>query len=388
VISRIPETSLEGVSVAVDARTIEVPGIGFHRYLKAAVTCLLEMRAQVCLLTNFPTQDFELLFPAAEWIGFGSRRNIIWDQYDLPRLLRKRQFDLYWAPTNNGIPFLPVRKTWMISTTHDLVPLRLPNLYLYRRPAFAIPYLVWTIAAMLRSDTVLTVSDASAQDIRRIFRRRSTVISPVFGDILSSAATGPLPEEIRDKTYIVYNGGLDPRKSVPNLLSGFAIATDQWPDLCLVLVGNGYGVFDAPIKSLGISEKVFRTGYVSDETRSAIVKAAAAMAYPSLYEGFGLPLLEAFADGTPVVTAANSSITEVAGNAAVYVDPRDPVSIARGLVQMRDPEIVADLRSKGRKRLASFDPIVWGERLAAELATAARRHEERSSGRGTRLLGC
>src|ERR1019366_8226755 len=116
------------------------------------------MGAGVCLLPNFPTASHEDLFPTAEWVRFGSRRNLIWEQLDLPRFLRKRQFELYWAPANNGIPFLPIKQTWKISTTHDLVPLRLPRLYLYRRPAFAVPYLVWTLAALLRSDTVLTVS--------------------------------------------------------------------------------------------------------------------------------------------------------------------------------------------------------------------------------------
>jgi glycosyltransferase involved in cell wall biosynthesis len=195
----------------------------------------------------------------------------------------------------------------------------------------------------------------------------------------SSVDTRLLPDHIRNKTYIVYNGGLDPRKNVPNLLAGFAIAAQQWRDLSLVIVGGGYAVFDSAIASLGISEKVVRTGYVDEETRWAIIKAAAAMAYPSLYEGFGLPLLEAFAVGTPVLTAANSSLPEVAGDAAVYVDPLDPASIAKGILQMRDPEIAAELRAKGTGRLARFDPAVSRERLVAELAKAAQRSEERSS---------
>jgi glycosyltransferase involved in cell wall biosynthesis len=379
VIGKIPVTSLEDLPIAVDARVFQQPGIGFSGYLKGAVQCLIEMGAQVSLLTNFPTEAYQKLFPAAEWVAFGSRRDLVWDQYDLPRFLRKKSFALYWAPANNGMPFLPVRKTWRVSTTHDLVPLRLPKMYLYYRPFFAFPYLVWTTAAMARSDTILTVSESSAHDIWRTFRRRATIIPPVFSDMPSSVNTRLLPDHIRNKTYIVYNGGLDPRKNVPNLLAGFAIAAQQWRDLSLVIVGGGYTVFDSAIASLGISEKVVRTGYVDEETRWAIIKAAAAMAYPSLYEGFGLPLLEAFAVGTPVLTAANSSLPEVAGDAAVYVDPLDPASIAKGILQMRDPEIAAELRAKGTGRLARFDPAVSRERLVAELAKAAQRSEERSS---------
>jgi glycosyltransferase involved in cell wall biosynthesis len=376
--SASPTPNLEGVSVGVDARTVQQPGIGFSAYFEGAVRCLLDMRAQVCLLTNFPTEQYRELFPSTEWTWFGSRRNLIWDQYDLPRFLRKRQFDLYWAPTNNGIPFLPVKRTWTISTTHDLVPLRLPGLYLYRRPGFALPYAVWTAAAMLRSDTILTVSASSARDIERYFFRRATVIPPLFGNLSALGDRGTIPASLKDKSYVVYNGGLDPRKKVPNLLAAFAVVASEWPDLGLALVGNGYEVFDPEIRSLGISGSVVRTGFVDDETRTAIIEAAVAMAYPSLYEGFGLPLLEAFAAGTPVLTAANSSLVEVAGDAAIFVDPRDPDSIAAGVLKMRDPALTAELRAKGRKRLEQFDPAMSRQRLGAELIRVARAQEERS----------
>lgn len=373
---------LDRVYIAVDARMLQVPGIGFHSYLKAAVQCLLGMRAHVCLLTNAASEHDQKLFPSIEWIAFGSRRNLVWDQYDLPRLLRTRQFDLYWAPANNGIPFFPVKKTWTISTTHDLVPLRLPRLYLYRDPAFAIPYLVWTTAAMLRSDSIFTLSESSAHDIRSLFRRRATVIPPVFGDLSRPATGGLVPDSIKDMTYIVYNGGLDRRKNVPNLLKGFTITTRAWPDLNLVLVGKGYTTFEPVIEDLGISHHVFQTGYVDDATRWAILQTAAAVAYPSLYEGFGLPLLEAFAAGTPVVTASNSSLLEVAGDAAVYVDPLDPESIARGLLQMRDLGVVAKLEAVGKQRLALFDPIMARDQLRAALLTAVRGRQERFLRRG------
>jgi glycosyltransferase involved in cell wall biosynthesis len=144
------------------------------------------------------------------------------------------------------------------------------------------------------------------------------------------------------------------------------------------MIGNGYGVFDADIESLGLSESVVRTGYVDDQTRTAILRSAVAVAYPSLYEGFGLPLLEAFAVGTPVLTAANSSLVEVAGDAAICVDPRDPASIAAGLLQMRDPQVAETLREKGRARLEQFDPAVSRERLGAELTKAAGAQAERT----------
>jgi glycosyltransferase involved in cell wall biosynthesis len=231
---------------------------------------------------------------------------------------------------------------------------------------------------MLRSDTILTVSASSARDIERCFFRRATVIPPLFDNLSALGSRGTIPASLKDKSYVVYNGGLDPRKKVPNLLAAFAVAAGEWPDLSLALVGNGYEVFDPEIRSLGISGNVVRTGFVDDETRTAIIEAAVAMAYPSLYEGFGLPLLEAFAAGTPVLTAANSSLVEVAGDAAIFVDPRDPDSIAAGVLKMRDPALTAELRAKGRVRLEQFDPAMSRQRLGAELIKVARAQEERS----------
>ena len=172
------------------------------------------MGAQVCLLTNFPTEQYRELFPKTEWTWFGSRRNLIWDQYDLPRFLRKRQFDLYWAPTNNGIPLRPVKQTWTISTTHDLVPLRLPRLLSSSRPAFALPYLVWTGAAMLSSDTILTVSASSSpHDIRRLFPASSDSSCSDPRRPVSCQARRRAPRLVaRQELRGLQRRGIDPRK--------------------------------------------------------------------------------------------------------------------------------------------------------------------------------
>ena len=334
--SASPAPNLEGVSVGVDARTVQQPGIGFYAYFKGAVRCLLDMGAQVCLLTNFPTEQYRELFPKTEWTWFGSRRNLIWDQYDLPKFLRKRQFDLYWAPTNNGIPFLPVKQTWTISTTHDLVPLDSRALPL-PRPAFALPYLVWTPAAMLSSDTILTVS-ASSPDIRRYFLRRAAVV-PRCSATCHLPGPRRAPASLRDKSYVVYNGGLDPRKNAPNLLAAFAVAVREWPDLTLALVGNGYQVFDPEIRSLGISESVVRT-LCGHETRTALIKSAVAVAYPRSTRDWassagGLRRRDAGCAG------GQQLLVEVAGDAAVLVDP--PVRLdRRGASQDAGP------RTRGR----------------------------------------
>src|SRR5579863_3693197 len=171
---------LAGVRIAVDARNLRHPGMGIHGYLDAGVRLLIREGADVVLLTNFSNDDLISDYPGARWESFGSRRDIVWDQLDLPRFLRAREFQYYWAPGNNGIPIRRSRGTRTIGTTHDVIPLRLPRMYLLRNPRFALPYLVWTFSGIVRSDELLTVSESSARDIHTFFRRRSTIIPPSF----------------------------------------------------------------------------------------------------------------------------------------------------------------------------------------------------------------
>jgi len=358
-----PRRRLAGANIAVDARYVQRRGMGIRKYLADAISVLTDEGASVTLLTNFPSGPYVGSFPGVEWACFGSRRNIVWEQLQLPLFLRRHAFDLYWAPASVGMPLLPVPRTWKLSTTHDVIPLRLPAMYLMRDPGFAIPYLVWTAAAMLRSDVLITDSHAAAADIRHYFRRHAVVVPPVFGGGARPSRGGNLPEGLAGRSYLVYNGGIDPRKNVGNLLAGFAIAARRDPSVHLALMGDGYEYYAPLIADLGISERIVMTGYVDEDTKNAILASGLALVYPSLYEGFGLPILEAFTAGLPVLSCRNSALEEVAGDAAVYVDPRDPESIAAGISEVCRGETATQLRAKGAERLARYAP----ERAREEL---------------------
>jgi glycosyltransferase involved in cell wall biosynthesis len=371
------DRQLTDVKIALDARYVRRRGMGFHRYVSDAIKLLVEEGASVTLLTNFPSAPYEPAYPGVEWASFGSSHNIVWEQLQLPFFLRHGDFAIYWAPVNDGMPVFPVPRTWKVSTTHDIIPLELPRMYLLRRPWFALPYLLWTFSAILRSDTLITVSQCSADDIHRHFRRQPIVIPPLLSGASLSAARSPLPDSLFQRSYIVYNGGIDPRKNVPNLLKAFAIVARQDAATDLLLMGDGFRVYAPAMKELGIEERVIITGYVDEDTKTAILASASLLVYPSLYEGFGLPILEAFAFGLPVVSCRNSALAEVAGDAAVYVDPRDPESIAEGLVEARKADVAARLRENGTARLALYKPEHARQALIDEfqkgLITLARR---------------
>jgi glycosyltransferase involved in cell wall biosynthesis len=158
---------------------------------------------------------------------------------------------------------------------------------------------------------------------------------------------------------LLYVGRFHGRKNLLRLLDAFnAVQPQLAPEFKLVLVGgdqyHGYQVFDR-IKELKLQDRVICPGYVAKEDLPIIYRQARCFVYPSLFEGFGLPPLEAMASGTPVITSNNSSLGEIAGDAAVLVDPYDTDSIRHGLVNvLLDEDMQASLREKGLQHAKKF----------------------------------
>ena len=184
--------------------------------------------------------------------------------------------------------------------------------------------------------------------------------------------------------YVLFLGGLEPRKNLEPLVRAFGQLADV--DAWLVIAGGevrwapGYaGEVERAIAALPPERRarVVRTGYVADEERRALLSGAEVLAYPSRYEGFGFPVLEAFAANVPVLTSDVSSLPEVAGDAAVLVDPGDATAIAAGLDELLgDADLRNVLRAAGTTRVATF---TW-ERCARLTVAALRAAHERASG--------
>lgn len=296
-------------------------------------------------------------------------------RFPLPVEVFTGRLDLLHAPDF----VVPPTRAPALVTVHDLSFLVYPQFAargMARYLSDAVP------RSVRRSALVLADSEATRQDLGRLLHvplERVTVVYPGVSD-----AFRPLPPEtstaLRHKlglpdAFLLFVSTLNPRKNVSRLVEAFAmlIENDQRPGLKLVLAGQRGWLYEeifATIERLQLGEQVLLLDFVDDNDLPALYNAAVACVYPSLYEGFGLPVLEALACGTPVVTADNSSLPEVAADAAVLVDAGSTAAIAAGIARVLDDAALRErLRAAGLERATHF---TW-ERAAEQVLACYQR---------------
>jgi glycosyltransferase involved in cell wall biosynthesis len=354
--------------IAVDARYLKRRDVGIALYLRGLVARLIESGAEVTLLTDDPGHAKDL---AAEHrvraVALPCRSGSVWEQVALPRWLRRDRPRVVLASANYGLPLVPVRGVRRLVVVHDLIPLRLPRLYLGQGLGWLAKYLVSVGITLLVADAVIAPSEATARDVRRLGRRRVRVRIPDLPVAANPSEPSAPPDGWPDR-YLLYNGGRDPRKNVPRLIEAFARYRDAGGDHDLVLMGRGYEEHAPMIARLGMAEAVRLPGFVDDDVKARALAAAGAVVYPSTWEGFGLPLVEAFAAGVPVVAGRGGAQAEIGGDAALYVDVDDAASIAEGIRRAVDPAMRARARHEGPLRLAELARPDGGDALLELLA--------------------
>jgi glycosyltransferase involved in cell wall biosynthesis len=231
--------------------------------------------------------------------------------------------------------------------------------------------------AARKADVVLTDSHCSRGDLVRhlkLLPERVQVvhlgIDPCFAPVPKGAARRIARERYGIRLpYALYVGGINARKNIARLFQAYALVRRHHPDLTLVVAGKRQwqtAEIDAVFRQLGLEPYVQFTGYVADADLPALYSAAEVFVFPSLYEGFGLPPLEAMACGTPVVTSNVSSLPEVVGDAALTIDPYDVAGLAAAIERvLADAALRTELRAKGLARAQQF---TWKHAARATLA--------------------
>ena len=349
--------------IGIDARKLHDFGIG--TYIRNLVRHLARLDRETEFVLLCRSGDAAALAalgenfrPVIETAGHYS----VAEQVKIPLALRREGVTLFHAPHYVLPPLVSCRS---VVTIHDCIHLMFPQ---YLPGRVALGYARASIAlASRRATRVLTVSESSKRDILRFVD-----IPPAKIDVIANAYDERFSIEPREEDvvrvreryqlkeqFVLYAGNVKPHKNLERLIEAFRLVRDRGLDhIKLVLIGDEiskYAALRRAVHRHQLYKHVRFLGFMPEETLAVMYRLAAVFVFPSLYEGFGLPPLEAMASGTPVVTSNISSLPEVAGDAALLVDPYEPSAIADGIYSvLTDEHLRQTLRRKGLERAAQF----------------------------------
>ena len=353
------------MKIAIDARKWRDYGIG--TYVRNVVGHLARLDRETTYFLFCDRSDESTLRDLAENfvpVVEDSAGYSLQEHYSIPLKLRRLGADLLHSP-HYVLPLLC--RTPAVVTIHDCIHLLFPQ-YLPNR--FAWQYARFMMgSAIHRSALIFTVSEASRRDILRFYPDADPDLLQVVPNAIDEAILDDPGEEETQRVkeryqirgrFVLYAGNIKPHKNLERLIVAFGLLKQRpgHEDVKLLIIGdevNRYGSLRRAVEAAGVRQDVRFFGFVPDTTLAALYRLASVFAFPSLYEGFGLPPLEAMACGTPVVTSSLTSLPEVVGDAAVLVDPYDPADIGGGLERvLADDALRAELSARGRARAQEF----------------------------------
>ncbi len=367
--------------IGIDARKLHDFGIGTYIQNILRQLARIDREWEYVLLCRPDDRDWlSHLGPNFRPVIVRAAPYSISEQFSVPwRLLRER-VQLFHSP-HYVLP--PLVMCPSVVTIHDCIHLLFPQ-YLPSRlaPVYARVFMWW---ATTRAVRVLTVSEASKHDILRFFRIPDEKVVVIHNAIDERFRMPPPDEEayrIRERfqlhePFLLYAGNVKPHKNLERVIEALAqLHANGFDQLKLLIIGNDisrYATLRRAVHAHNLHRYVRFLGFVPDQTLAILYRMSSVFVFPSLYEGFGLPPLEAMASGTPVVTSNVSSLPEVVGSAAVLVDPHDSHAIAEGIAHVLfDPQLRATLRERGLERSATFSWEPAARALRGIYQTVAR----------------
>jgi len=354
---------IASVRIGIDARKLHDFGIG--TYIRNLLRQLARLDRQTEFVLFCRPADEESLGSLGEnfrAVPETAASYSVAEQLRIPLAVRREAVTLFHAPHYVLPPLVTCRS---VVTIHDCIHLMFPQ-YLPNRMALVYARTSITLAAR-RATRVLTVSESSKRDILRFVDIPADKIDVIYNAYDERFGIEPREEDVvrvRERyqlhdEFVLYAGNVKPHKNLERLIEAFDLVRKRGLEhLKLVLIGDEiskYAALRRAVCSHQLHKYVRFLGYLPEATLAVMYRLAGVFVFPSLYEGFGLPPLEAMASGTPVVTSNVSSLPEVAGDAAVLVDPYDPQSIAGGIERVLcDESLRRELRAKGLARAKQF----------------------------------
>ncbi len=313
--------------IIVNGRCLSRPGTGIERYLTEILDCLADR--------------VSIVRPAANRQGLSGHA---WEQLCLPG--RVKGGSILWSPANTG----PLAVASQVLTVHDLSPLEHPEWF---KPAFTAWYRIFLPILLRKVKRVITPSEYVRQRILARFHLPADRVVAIPGGV-NRERFSRQEQPGQFGRYILFVGSIEPRKNLPTLLAAWKQIGDRHPEVSLVLAGIPGNIYqEVPIpKDI---ERLHRIGYVSDANLPALYSGADIFVLPSWEEGFGLPVLEAMACGTPVAASTGGALPEAAGSACLLFPPGDPAALYAALDEgLCDPQLRKSLSERGLEHARQY----------------------------------
>ena len=353
---------------------------GVGSYLRGLVGALLEEPREEELIlyhqegTDLP-EEWRLPRPGAKPVALTRpRRGVtLWDQIAWPPLLSRARVDVFHSAFWT-LPVLAASRRALVQTIHDLTPVKIRGSVSFKNEViFRANFACARLARRVIVPSRATMADAVA--LAGIASERIRVVPEgveIAADLVAGAEK-ELPALRRRLSlagrYVLHSGGQDPVKNLEAAIEAVARVVERGLDLRLVVTGETGGATSrarAAARRFGVADRTIYSGFVDRLQLLALYRGAAALLYPSRNEGFGLPLLEAMACGTPVVAARAGALPEVGGGACLYAEPQDVGGFASAVASiLEDDALARRLSEAGRARAARF---TWAEAARRTLA--------------------
>ncbi len=286
--------------------------------------------------------------------------------------------DVFFVPSLRLLPLKP--STPLVTTVHDLSFIRFPELFSWRRRVWH--RLIQPQRLMRASHRLIAVSAATAGELRRFYKIASDKITVIHSGVAIQEAS--LEDEQAARTqyqlparYILYFGAKEPRKNIPTIIRAFAALAPQLPHDLVIAGSQGWLMrdIDKMVAESRLESRIHMLGFIPEKDKAALYRGAELFVYPSLYEGFGFPPLEALLAGTPVITSLNASLPEIVGPWAHLIDPYDTAELAlvmKDVLQSQQP-ISTEVR-QNIKALYSWDTAARATLDVIEAAAQLQPH--------------
>ena len=345
------------MKIAIDTQTILGQPTGFGYYVKNLVESLQKI----------DSKNKYLLFATDQAKDLYTMERFLWDQFKFPFKSSRAKADILHQPCFSVPIFYRGKK---VVTVHDIIPVLFPeNLPLVSR----LFYSKWMTFTYKYTDMIITDSQCTKNDLVKHLKINPEKIRVIYLAVSESFK----PERSLDKLqktktkyktgekYFIHVGTLEPRKNLLFLVRAYAQAVKRGLKENLIIVGKKGWYYDdlfSLVKDLKLEKRVIFTGYADDQDIPALYSGATALTFPSVYEGFGFPPLEAMACGTPVITSNTSSLPEVVGEAGILLPPKDEKKWAENMLKLAGNRALSGkLREAGLKQAKNFSWVATAE---------------------------